>query len=596
VIACVRILYHLGMSDALLRLSFGIYSGRGLYAVMLGSGVSRPASIPTGWEVMLDLVRKVAAVQGEDPEPDPGGWYEKKFGAPADYTGILDTLTSTAAERGQLLRAYFEPTQEERERGEKQPTRAHVAIAQLVRDEFVNVVVTTNFDRLMEQALITEGVQPTVISCVDDIAGVPPLSHVRALVVKVHGDYLDARLRNTRDELAEYEPQMTELLTRIFCDYGLIIAGWSGAYDSALRELLEKSPNARYGTYWAAHGSLHEAARGILKARNAEVIPVRDADGFFYTLEEQVRALERMSGGAVLTAAVAANRVKAYVVDERRRIDLHDLAQNEVEALITHLGTERFPVAYPNAPSPDKEGFLGRLDEYEALAENALGIIATGARWGGPEHVGVWTMMIDRMLNYGMHSGGLVVWLNLQRYPALLLLYGAGVAAVAGGRDEILIDLLTAPERRDTSGAEPAYTALLADKVIDYGLMKKAYRHSQEQSFKTPVSQYLFTRLREPLRPVLPDDRLYERYFDRFEYLTALIQAHRTAPKRPLGWFHVGCFAWRADVHGDRSIQRRIAMELDRDADAWPLLSAGEFDGNLERLCEIKGYVDQTSR
>lgn len=32
----------------------------GTYALLLGSGVSRAAGIPTGWEVTLDLVRKAA--------------------------------------------------------------------------------------------------------------------------------------------------------------------------------------------------------------------------------------------------------------------------------------------------------------------------------------------------------------------------------------------------------------------------------------------------------------------------------------------------------------------------------------------------------
>jgi len=54
-----------------LSLAFSVHSGPGTYAILLGSGVSRAAGVPTGWEVTLDLVRKLAELQGDatdDPE------------------------------------------------------------------------------------------------------------------------------------------------------------------------------------------------------------------------------------------------------------------------------------------------------------------------------------------------------------------------------------------------------------------------------------------------------------------------------------------------------------------------------------------------
>jgi hypothetical protein len=50
-----------------------------------------------------------------------------------------------------------------------------------------------------------------------------PLHLVRATVVKLHGDYLDTRLKNTHEELAEYEFSMNKLLDRILDTFGLLI-------------------------------------------------------------------------------------------------------------------------------------------------------------------------------------------------------------------------------------------------------------------------------------------------------------------------------------------------------------------------------------
>jgi len=112
--------------------SFSIQANRGAYAALLGSGISRAAKIPTDWEVTLDLVRKLAEISGEICEPSPGEWYREKFGREPDYSEILAAVAKTPAERQQLLRSYWEPTEQEREEGAKLPTAAHRAIAALV--------------------------------------------------------------------------------------------------------------------------------------------------------------------------------------------------------------------------------------------------------------------------------------------------------------------------------------------------------------------------------------------------------------------------------------------------------------------------------
>ncbi len=105
-----------------------MHANRGVYALLLGSGVSRAARIPTGWEITLDLVRKLAALRGEACDPSPEGWYTATHGTEPDYSALLHELAHTQAERQQLLRGYLEPTPEEREQGIKTPTKAHRAI------------------------------------------------------------------------------------------------------------------------------------------------------------------------------------------------------------------------------------------------------------------------------------------------------------------------------------------------------------------------------------------------------------------------------------------------------------------------------------
>jgi hypothetical protein len=146
------------MMDPMLSLSFSVYSSKGTYALLLGSGVSRSAKVLTAWEIVEDMIRRVAKMEGADCEPDPFHWYQERFGEAPEYSKLLGSLAKTPAERQNFLKDYFEPTPEELAEGKKQPTAAHRAIAEMVQNGFVRVILTTNFDRLLETALNDVGI------------------------------------------------------------------------------------------------------------------------------------------------------------------------------------------------------------------------------------------------------------------------------------------------------------------------------------------------------------------------------------------------------------------------------------------------------
>ena len=225
-----------------------------VYAVLAGSGVSRAAKIPTGWEITLDLVRKLAALHDEKCEPHPEQWFSKRFGNEPDYSDLLKELFGTPSERQQVLRDYIEPSSDEQDEGAKQPTAAHRAIAALAAKGFIRVIVTTNFDRLIEMGLEEAGVTPTVLTTPDEVQGALPLIHTDCCVVKLHGDYRDTRIRNTQTELDSYPPEFDQLLDRVFDEFGLVVCGWSAVWDGALRDALSRATSRRFTTYWTVYG------------------------------------------------------------------------------------------------------------------------------------------------------------------------------------------------------------------------------------------------------------------------------------------------------------------------------------------------------
>ena len=201
--------------DPMISLATSLHASPGVYALLLGSGVSTAAGIPTGWQIVSDLVRRAATAKfpddpsaGETAAADPEAWWLKHGdGKPLGYSGLLESLASTPAARHALLAGYFEPTPEEQAEGLKAPGAAHLAVAQLVARGTVRVVLTTNFDRLLERALEALGVQPQVLHRPEQIAAATPLRHHRATIIKLHGDYADLDKRNTVDELQKYPPE-----------------------------------------------------------------------------------------------------------------------------------------------------------------------------------------------------------------------------------------------------------------------------------------------------------------------------------------------------------------------------------------------------
>ena len=423
------------MIDPIHSLAFSIQANPGVYAVFVGSGVSRVAKIPTGWEVTLDLIRKLARLSGESCAPDPVQWYKSTFGKEANYSDILDALAKTPAERQQLLRGYWEPTDQEREDGEKSPTAAHRAIAALAVRGFIKVILTTNFDRLLETALAEAEVVPTVLSSPDQVQGALPLIHTRCCVFKVHGDYLDTRIRNSPAELDKYPTEINQLLDRIFDEFGLIVCGWSAEWDGALRKAIYRAPSRRFSTYWAARGELGNEAQKLISHRRAQVIPIEDADEFFQTIQQYVTSIEEFSKPHPLSTEAAVASLKRYMSESRYRIQLSDLIAKTVEQVVQATSGDAFAVR--RGLQWNTESVTKRVRSYEVACSTLLAMAMVGGFWAEEEHYPVWRRALERLGSTRVNHGEFR-WVDLQRYPATLLLYALGLGAIKGERLQFL--------------------------------------------------------------------------------------------------------------------------------------------------------------
>lgn len=432
--------------DVLVGLAFSLHSSPGAYALLLGAGVSAPSGIPTAWGVLTDLTRRFAEVKGAEVD-DPVQWFEEQYGQPPQYETLLEMLAPTQLERQRLLRAYFEPSAEDEAAGRKQPTAAHEAIARLARMGAVKVIVTLNFDRLIERALRAEGVEPTVVASPADVAGMAPLHTLECCVVHLHGDYLNPNsMLNITSELAAYDPSTRKLLRRVLEDYGLIIAGWSSLYDPALREAIAAHYSTRFTLAWIEPGSVPDKARELRLLKKGVLVP-SDADTGFGKLADAVQALTARNSRHPLTLSVAVETAKRELSGDRVAIGLHDTVRREFSRLHAHADFH-----LPNYHSPDPYGgYDAILDRVEESSTICCGLVATLAYWGDDRTDYWWLEELERF-STPARGGGLSKLMELRMVTGVSLLYAAGIAAVAARRYGLLAQMFHASRANPYNG------------------------------------------------------------------------------------------------------------------------------------------------
>jgi len=582
------------MIQPLQSLAFAIQSSKGVYALLLGSGISRTARVPTGWEVTIDLIRRLAQLERADCGEEPEVWYRQRFGSGADYSVLLDSLASAPAGRQALLRAYFERLPDEEDQNVKRPTSAHRAIAVLVARGFIKVIVTTNFDRLLEMALADEGVIPTIISSDDAIIGALPLAHSRCCIIKLHGDYLDTRIKNTAEELSTYSAPLNKLLDQVLDEYGVVVCGWSASWDSALRAALTRAPSRRFSMYWAHTGPLGDEAQSLVLHRQSQLISISGADDFFVKLKEYVLSLEAYGTPHPLSIEIAVVSMKRYLAEERYRIQLHDLVRDVTADAVGRCSSESVRSVRMTAPTTDSASKHARVLESATSTIVAIGFL--GGAWFEKSHAGNWSLAINQLGKQTM-NGGSCIWVGLEFYPATLLLYAIGLGALESGRVECVSAILCA-KVAVLFGLEQFAVQKLPPSMLFDGDQAHAQILEGMSTKRYAMSEWLRNALREPAKRVIVDDGRYDYLFDFFEMLIALAYAQVSKEKSPSQyWVPTSHYVHRLDSR--RRVFAEIRASILAHASRSPFVVAGVFGrdaAELEaNLIALEGFSRQVA-
>lgn len=290
--------------------------------------------------------------------------------------------------------------------------------------------------------------------------------------------------------------------------------------------------------------------------------------------------LPSMQRGAELVSdaspsAVKVQTVKEYLAEDRFRLKLHDLVATEVKGIVTEIA--RVPVQ----ATPDIHAVADRLHTYEAISNDLVAMEGLLGYWGTTSHRKILTLGPKQVFDTATPISGLTAYIAARAYPALLLLYSGGIAAVAAAQFENLRDLMLFPVTdpyRDPE-ARVSFIMPLTKRILDLERLEVFRQLPGFERRHAAKSDYLYSILQPLVGDVLVLGSDYDRAFDRFELLYTLEYCNQTVRSdSDRFWGPIGRFGWK------RTAVRDLIMEADQEKEGWGPIKAGLFDASFERF------------
>ena len=279
--------------------------------------------------------------------------------------------------------------------------------------------------------------------------------------------------------------------------------------------------------------------------------------------------------------------VKEYLLDPKYRIKLDDVVTRETCRALSLIARGKSPLT-PGRPIPEHlPDFLAR---YEAAVEQLSAITALITRWGSATERLLLSRIFAKLAEANLQHDGMYGWPGIRWYPTTLLLYTGGIAALYSENYENLAAILTA--RVPPDGADEKETPVVIATVRGMQRMKEGGSFKSLPGYEryyAPESEYLFKAIQPSLEDVLTLGSSYERLFDAFEVLLALVFADIFEKSRGAVVGPVGRFGWKycGGLPGPKNPFWQVTTDAEKKKAEWPPLRAGLFSGSYDRFKDV---------
>ena len=274
------------------------------FCFILGAGASKNSGIPTGAELADQWVRDLH-VEALDPKPPLQAWAtEKSLGIPGFdftkaatfYSHLYQRRFGKDPDRGY---AFLEEAM-----AGKEPSFGYSVLAAILARTPHKVVITTNFDNLVADALsIYSTIFPLVLGD-SSLAQYARVHLRRPMIAKIHGALGFAPL-NKPDEVGKLQDEWSARLTELLQRYSPIVIGYDGNDRGLMGMLKGMAPGTIRGLAWCIYAptgsrfnplvSVPEPVRDLLVHHDGVVVPIPGFDELMLLLGQRLEIPDLLS-------------------------------------------------------------------------------------------------------------------------------------------------------------------------------------------------------------------------------------------------------------------------------------------------------------
>lgn len=263
---------------------------------LLGAGASVSSNIPSGGQMVWDFKRTLYCTDNnirtslygdlskENVQKEIQSYFDGRGGypelwSPEEYSFYFEKCYPSRSDREYYIRNKVRDIK---------PSLGYLCMGELIVNGKIDLVSTTNFDDLVQAGVhsINPGFSiKTISSAVSNSVGFT-LNEGFPNIIKLHGDYLFDKLKNTESELQKLEDKIADIWKTSIKQNGLIVIGYAGN-DNSVMSVLEGLINEggiKKGVYWCKPRGSNLSIRACKFMENAcnvnEQSAVVEIDGF----------------------------------------------------------------------------------------------------------------------------------------------------------------------------------------------------------------------------------------------------------------------------------------------------------------------------
>jgi tetratricopeptide (TPR) repeat protein len=306
------------------------------FCFVLGAGASRAAGILTGIELakkwMEELEKRFSARElarmrqecGLKPED-----VDVKTGSAAsqNYENVYRLRFHKHSKDGY---AYLENVMKK-----ARPSYGHYPLARILAETAANLVITTNFDSLVEDSLFTYTNKKPLVIGHESLIRFVDINRNRPTVAKLHRSlFFDPiNATNEAEDVRRWNDSWSKALDNLFRKYTPIVIGYNGG-DHTFMDYLERDGFELPCLYWCYRGEdiePNERIQKLVEKHHGCFVKIEISEAFDYFMFELGRAFEYESPEKMLREKVE-GQIGSYNEQEKELGEAVRNIENPTEA------------------------------------------------------------------------------------------------------------------------------------------------------------------------------------------------------------------------------------------------------------------------